>query len=332
MNITLLEKSVPKGLTELVNEYQFKPYQEYEIENSRLVSYVIDDISKNLSSKDNFSLVAEKMGELVGLVSLEKLDWDTKHFGIQMAKIEYLIAKGEYSDCFELKSALLSNLLTKCSERGIIHLTARVHTEDISSIHALESSGFRIMDTRIMYSLDLRRKRMVHEPVSSKTSCCVRQFKQNDVDKLANIALESFKGGRVATDRFHADPSLSREKSDQLYVKWVVNSCQGLADAVFVSEIDGIPVGYITCKVYNLQSQKLGVRFGSMIISAVSLSARQKGVYNTMFDAGLRWLADRVDIVEVGTQIGNYLVQRVWTKFGFVPNRSQHTLVRASTA
>ena len=208
MKILALEESMLSRLNPLITNYRFKPYNEYDIEQSRLVAYVIDEISGILSREGNPVLVAEEMEEFVGLVSLRRLDWDTKHFGIEMAKIEYLVAKGEYSDSFDVKSALLSDLLMKCSERNVFHLTVRVHTEDISSIHALECSGFRLMDTVIVYSIDFRGGKLVRQLIKPKASCEVREFQQGDVDRLADIALESFKGGRVATDRFHADPSL----------------------------------------------------------------------------------------------------------------------------
>lgn len=324
--IDSLQESMFKRIRPLIVNYQFKPYQEYDIEQNRLVNYAVDEISSVLSRKENLVSVAEERGKLVGLVSLERLDWDAKHFGVEMAKIGYLISEGGFSKAFDVKSSLLSYLLKICSERQISHLTARVHTEDISSVHALENKSFRVMDTTVTYSFDLRKNQIPE----LEDQCYVREFRQDDLAKLANIALESFQRGRVATDRFHADPSLPSEKSDELYAKWIVNSCKGLADTVLVAEIDGIPVGYITCKVYRSLSEKLSERFGTMVISAVSSSARRKGIYTSLFNAGLRWLADRVNIVEVGTQVSNYIVQKVWNRVGFEIKGSHHNLVRTN--
>lgn len=323
MKIYSLEESMLERLKSLMTSYQFLPYQEYEIGQSRLVNNVVGEISDLLSSGENIILVAEQLGKLVGLVTCEKLSWDTRHFGIEMAKIRYLIVNADYSNTFEVKSALLSYLLMKCSKK-FHHLSIRVHTEDVSSIHSLENAGFRLMDTTVTYSFDFRKDQIVR----LENECYVRKFRKNEIDKLANIATECYEEGRVATDRFHADPSLPSEKSDDLYVKWIVNSCKGLADTVLVAEVDGVPVGFITCKVYRQLSEKLGVRLGTMVISGVSPSCRGRGAYTSMFNTGLRWLAERVNIVEVGTQISNYVVQKVWNRLGFKLIRSQYTLHR----
>lgn len=323
--IYLLKGLMLRRIEPLITNCEFLPYQEYEIKHECLVNFVADEVQRIFSEKGGVVLVAEQQQKVVGLISCEKLDWDTNHFGIQMAKIRYLMAEGEYSEAFEVKSALLFHLLGECSPRRIQHLSIRIHTEDVSSLHALENEGFRLMDTVVIYSIDFRRN-----PIKQlKNECYVREFKQSDLDGLADIAIESFQKGRVAIDKFHADPFLSCEKSDELYVKWIVNSCKGLADIVFVAEIDEIPVGYITCKVYGELNEKLGTRFGTMGISGVSPSYRRRGAYTSMFNTGLRWLADRVDIVEVGTQIGNYAVQKVWSRLGFKLIRSQYTLHRS---
>lgn len=325
--ISVLEKSMLNELKPLIMNCRFKPYQEYDIPQNRLVNYVMDEVKHALSFPNGLVLVCEEKEELVGLVSANKLDWDTKHFGIEMAKIEHLVAGDEYSKSFDIKSALLSSLLKESLQKHVQHLTAAVYTEDISSLHALESKGFRIMDTHMSYSLDLHKCR----PSEFKNQYVVREFRESDLEHLAKIARVSFTGGRIATDRFHADPSLSKEKSDELYVEWIVNSCRGLADVVLVAEIDDTPVGFLTCKILKSLDRKLGKRFGSIILNAVSPPARQKGVYSNLVNSALRWLAGQVDIVEVGTQIGNYVVQKVWTKFGFGLIRSQHLLTYSRT-
>ena len=321
MKVYPLERPMLKRLKPLVANYQFKPYNEYKIEQSLLESYVIDEISDILSREENFVLVAEEMGKLIGLVSLERLDWDTKHFGIEMAKIGHLITSGGYSKAFEVKCELISHMLTKCCQKQISHLSARVYKEDLSSIHALESKSFRLMGIIVTHSLDIRKRNSVH----LEHKWHIREFELDDVPKLANIAMKSFKEQPVVTDRFHADSFLPKEKSDDVYVQWIINSCKGLSDTVLVAEMNGTPVGFTVCKVYKSLCEKLGVRFGAATLIAVTPSARGKTIHTSLLNAALQWFDDKVDIVEVGAQINNYAGQRAWSRLGFKIIRSQCT-------
>lgn len=322
MKVRALDESALPALRPLIMNYGFKPYMEYGILEDRLVNYILDEVEHYLSSNKSICLTAEEDGEPAGFISASKLEWDSRHFGIEMARIKHLVANGDYSESFATKSALLSAVLKEAPQRNIQHFTACIHTQDTSSLHALEKNGFQVMDSRLTYAIDLHKKRFIKH----RNQYPIREFRNGDLKHLGQIALESFTLGRLATDRFHADPSLSSKKSDELYVEWIINSCRGSADIVLVAEIDGTPVGYITCELSEDLTQKLGRRFGFVIINAVSPSARGKGVYASLFNSALGWLAERIDIVEVGTQIGNYVVQKVWTKFGLSLNRSEYLL------
>ncbi|MCK4434606.1 hypothetical protein KAU92_03870, partial [Candidatus Bathyarchaeota archaeon] len=217
---------------------------------------------------------------------------------------------------------LISHTLTECCQKQISHLSARVYKEDLSSIHALESKGFQLMGIIVTHFLDLRKRKIVH----LENQWNIRKFKPDDVPKLAKIAMESFKEKPVATDRFHADSSLPKEKSDDLYVQWIINACKGSSDTVLVAEMNELSVGFTACKVYRSLGEKLGVRFGAAILTGVAPSARGKGVHASLLNAALWWFADKVDIVEVGAQVSNYAVQRAWNRLGFKIIRSQCTL------
>jgi ribosomal protein S18 acetylase RimI-like enzyme len=316
-----LEGDMLERLKPLIMSYQFKPYREHQIEDHLLESYVIDEIDSLLSHRDNFAFVAEERGTLVGLVSVERLDWDTKHFGIEMARIPHLIASDGYSKAYELKCKLISHVLAKCCQEKISHLSARVSKEDLTSIHALESKCFRLMDVIVTGSLDLRKR----EIAQIENQWHVREFRSNDVPKLVDIAIESFKENPVTKQHFNADPYLPKEKSEDLYVQWLINSCKGLADTVLVAEMNGTPVGFSACKVQTSLNEKIGVRFGVVFLTAVTPSARGKGIHASLLNAALHWFSDKVDIVETGAEISNYAVQRAWNRLGFKIVRSQCT-------
>lgn len=321
IKVCSLERGMLERLRPLVANYRFKPYTEYRIEERLLASYVMDEISDMLSHEENFAFIAEERGKPVGLVSVERLDWDRKHFSIEMARIHYLVANGGYSKAFGLKCELIAHVLAECRRERISHLAARVYKEDLVSIHALEGKCFRLMDVIVTDFFDLRKKEVVH----TANQWHVREFRPNDVRKLRKIAIDSFVKEPVAKQRFHADPYLPREKSDDLYVQWLIESCKGTSDTVLVAEMSGIPVGFSVCKVQMSPSKKLGVRFGTVVLTGVAPSARGRGVHASLLSAALRWFTDKVDIVEVGAEISNYAVQKAWNRLGFKIIRSQCT-------
>jgi ribosomal protein S18 acetylase RimI-like enzyme len=320
-NIHRLGRDDSDRLLPLIASYQFNPYRQYQIDRSILESYVIDEIVNLLSNRDNFALAAEERGALVGLISVEKLGWDTKYFGMQMARMPHLIVSNGYPQAFELKCELITRILSECHKENIRHISARVAKEDTSSIHALESKGFRLMDVIITGSVDLRNR----EITQTENRWPVREFNSNDIPKLVDIAIKSFGEQPIAKHRFHADPFLPQEKSNYLYVQWLLSSCKGLADTVLVAEMNETPVGFIACKVERQLSEKIGIRLGVVFLTAVTPSARQKGVYPSMLNAALNWFSGKVDIVETGAEVSNYAVQRGWNKLGFKVVRSQCT-------
>jgi ribosomal protein S18 acetylase RimI-like enzyme len=315
-----LERNIMNRAKRLIATWHLKPYREYGINEHLLENYVLNEISELLTQRENFGFVAEEKGRLVGLVAVERLGWDTKHFGMEMAKISHLLATGAYSKAFELKRELVSCVLAKCREERISHLSARVFKEDLTSIHALESNSFRLMDIIVTDSFNLRKKQ-----IPTENQWHVREFKKKDIPKLIEIATKSFKEEPVAKQRFHADPYLFKEKSKDLYVQWLISACKGLADTVLICEINSEIVGFSACKVEKSLAQKVGLKLGTVFLTGVTPAARGKGVHRNLLSSALHWFSDKVDIVEVGAEISNYAVQKGWNRLGFETVRSQCT-------
>jgi hypothetical protein len=319
LNIHLLEPHHLDGLKQFIAECNNLPFLEYGVRRELIVDYVLAELSETLFNR-GFVFVAKEGEEIVGLVDLNKLEWDSVHFGMETARINYLLASGDYFKSLYIKQRLISCILTECHDRLISHLSARVNKEDLSSIHALESKSFRLMDVLVTYSLDLKKHK-----VSKRAPYLVRPFENSDFPKLLKISLECFGKVPVATDRFHADPALPKKKSDVLYAKWLTNLSQDPSNVLLVAEIEAKPVGFNVCSVNKLAAQKIGLRIGSMILTAVKPSERNKLVGVSLINATVSWFRDKVDIIESGGQVSNYPIQRAWSRVGFKPTKSQCT-------
>ena len=308
-------------LRPFVEKFEHLPFREYGVRNDQSANLVLDEISDAIST-GGFCLVAKEKDDVVGLISLEKLDWDTNLFGFPVAKINQLFTAKEYGESFEVKKELISSLVKRCFRNLLLHVSVRVSKEDLTSIHALESKSFRLMDVLVTYSFDFR-KQSINDLVIPNQ---IRQYKLDELAILSEIAQECFGESNVATDRFHADSTLPRERSDLLYVKWLLNSSQDPDSEILVAEIKGKPVGFNICSIGKKTAEKLGFRLGKIALTAVKPSERGRLIATSLLRASLMWFTDKVDIVETGGQVSNYAIQRAWTRVGFKITRSQCTL------
>jgi ribosomal protein S18 acetylase RimI-like enzyme len=300
---------------DIIAANQFLPFSEYGIPTDRLVNYIIGDIQKSLE-KGSFVLLAEENEKVVGILVSGKLEWDSKHFGIEIANIKYLFTSGDY---YERKEYVKKMLLDFAEISKFKLIITRSHTEDTSLIHALEDQSFRLMDTLVTYYFDFKNR------ISDFKETCKIEPLKNETPELIKIAKTSFSGTKMATDHFHADHRLDEAKSDTLYEKWIEEANNDKESVVLVATLDNHPVGFTTGKInYRLNSYS-NKKIGSMILSAVDPEYRQAQIYTSMIQAGLRWFSDKVDIVDLGTHVANYSVQRAWSKLGFRIVRSQHT-------
>lgn len=307
-------------LKPLIAKCAYIPFKEYGLEEHLGVNYVIEKLSDVLS-QGGFILVAKEQGETVGLISLKRLEWDSRHFGTEISKVTHLLALGDYFKSVNIKKELISNLLARCYSNLLLHINARIDKEDLSSAHALELNSFRLMDVLVTYSFDFRKQTRV----DMKTQYRIRRYRQNEIYELAEIARACFRDNPVVTDRFHADPTLPKEKSGEVYVKWLMDSFQNQCSQVLVAELDGTPVGFNLCAINKLVASKLPLRLGTIDLTAVKPSERGKLIATSLLNASLDWFTNKVDIVESGGQVSNYAIQRAWSKVGFKPVRSQCT-------
>ncbi len=230
------------------------------------------------------------------------LSWDTNHFGLRMARF----APENVSD--------IQTAVDWSRDQGVKFLMARCDTSNVAVVHELQHHMFLLMDTFVHYTFSFAKKTI---PVDSGV-IPIRPFQPDDIPKIHDVARDSFKG---YVGHFHSDPRLDRETCDSVYSEWAVNSCRdrNLADEVLVADRDGDLQGFATLKVLNAVSVE-GALFG------VAPKAQGLGIYRSFMVRGMQWCLERgFGEMEVGTQVNNYAVQRVWQRLGFEIQTSGHT-------
>lgn len=212
-------------------------------------------------------------------------DFDSEIFGFRVAKIEIL-------DSESVKD-LIEDLITN----KVKYATYRVQSNNFPTIHALEKSGFILVDGLISLSID------ISNIEKGETTDRIREADRNDSSKLRNLT-----SGLYLISRAFNDPLIPKNKANEFYVRWIENSILGkAADSVLVWEEIGEILGYIT-----LQKK------GQIPLLGVSKEARGKGIARKLINASFNKFKEwKVENIIIETQMGNIPALRVYSACGF---------------
>jgi len=224
----------------------------------------------------------------------ELLEWDSNFFGFRIARVRGNVLSRES----------VQQIDDWCHQTDIRCLYFLCRDDEPVSSRLAEDNGFRLMDVRItfQYTNESSMLSMSELPVS------IRPFQPEDVGMLQTIARESYH-----STRFYFDANFPRHMSDLLYETWFKLSYEGYAQAVFVSEFEGMPVGYITC---HLDEE---VHIGKIGLVGVGYQAQGRGIGQMLVISAVDWILSRgAQQVEVVTQGRNRAAQRLYQRCGFL--------------
>jgi ribosomal protein S18 acetylase RimI-like enzyme len=124
-------------------------------------------------------------------------------------------------------------------------------------------------------------------------------------------ALRTIAAANHTDSRFYADGRFARAKCDELYATWIEKSCRGWADVVFVAELDGAPVGYLSCHMKPAKT-------GSIGLVGLAAHAQGRGLGRRLVAAGVDWFHGRgAERATVVTQGCNVAAQHLYQSCGF---------------
>lgn len=216
-----------------------------------------------------------------------KLDkFDSEVFDLKTAKI------------LELSSEGVNEIIDEFSDNKIVYATIRVDSNNLNLIHALEGSGFILVDGLVTLSIDLS---LINFDLAKE----IREANREDLPKLKKLTTNLFLNTRITND------PIVKDKANNYYTKWVENSLSGeAADSVLVWEEENEILGYITL-------QRKGVK-GQIPLIGVSAQARGKGIAKRLLDASFSKFRDwNIKEINIETQMGNIAALRVYQKVGF---------------
>ena len=118
--------------------------------------------------------------------------------------------------------------------------------------------------------------------------------------------------------RFVVDPFFSAEANELLHRTWVKNLFGGLAQAIFVAEVDGEVAGFVSNSVHEHEAR--------IPLIATNARVRRMGVGKALIARALWWSKTQgVPNAHVKTQAHNYPALALYHRAGYVVSRTELT-------
>lgn len=215
---------------------------------------------------------------------IELLEWDSRHFGVKIARLP------EPADAGSIEAGIAA-----AEAAGVRCLVTLIELDRTAAIVAAEAAGFRSYDVRV--ELD----REVGEPPAA---AAVIVATEADLPPLEAIARESF-----TDSRFYADPNFADERAAAMYALWVRRGIR--EDERLLLTTEGRD-GFIVC---HLDGER---RVGTIDLIAVADGARGSGVGTRLLAAAeASFAAAGMTGTRVVTQARNIGAQRLYQRRGY---------------
>jgi hypothetical protein len=283
-------------------------------------------VERFLKGKDPLALLAFSGNEVIGFTGVERSEWESGHFGIEMGSVPFLYTKGSEAGRLELMDALLGKAEGAAVDRGLRHLRVMTDIADNAGTLAAQKRGFLLVDTLLTCISDTEQPPASPPKVDpafaleALTKDKFDRVKREEIWHMADFMRASYR-----IDRYHNDPRLPAEKSHEVYVEWFKNILNGTwADGMYIARREGRIVG-MTGFNYFFELEKLyDVRIIGRGLSAVLPEGR--GGYHALTLAARTMAPYGCRFVEFETQIQNYPVINVWSRHGIGFARGRYTL------
>lgn len=277
----------------------------------------LEHVIKALPEQDDLRFVMKLRNGIEVLVLAEKLGWDSRFFGYNIAKLLgiFPLAAADAHESLDY-GEVVQALHQIARRKGIRYLSAFVDPRDLATLSALGHAGYALIETRLYYHLDLRK-------FATKERHKTRLAVPADVPSLGRTAQEMVN----PYDRFHADPFISRADADRVMYEWVDASiANGFADATIVPDVAD-PTAFCTVRYHRNNWDKWRLKLAQPVFSAVS--REMSGWYGKILSEVNYHLIDiGAEHAFLATQVTNSAVVRVWESLGYQYGKSEHVLRR----
>lgn len=300
--------------------YRYLPKSKFKEQTDRII---VNEIVDLLDTPNCVVFASIDSNNLLGLIVCEELPWDSRVLQGQWKCIKYLMASSTVEDRNSLFLLLINELFSWVKKCGTDCIVMKSSSDNIAVTYALESSGFHLMDTNLVYVMDFTKNPFEKiSPPPLPQDALIRLATNTDKNELLEIARVAFQGH---FSRYMVDSHITKNIAQNVYVEWMRSCIDGYADWIVVAEIDHRIAGYTIWKKASIEELNHNIRLGHFSIAGIHPNFAGRGLFSALTYAGMSLLHTQVDYIEGPTHINNYPVQQGYHKLGWKIVDARHS-------
>ena len=304
----MLQHVMEPTLCRIAGEYPFKPHaylRHYGVRQEAIDKYFRDRVEGLIDSGATLVQYGHDAAAIY-----RHSQFDTDILGLKTVKIDYALASSPHH------GGLIQSLVTSLNTEQVEYATCRLSGHDAVLLDALEANSFRLVDGYlVLINNGTHIQSGMLGELASGLDVSIRTARASDIPALQETMAPTF-----VYSRFFRDSILSQSSAIQMHREWIRNAVLGrVAEAVFIAETDGTPVGFIAVEMERDASEYFGKRIGH--IALIGTDPRYRGRHIALaltHHAFNGWFQSQgADLVRIETQLINVPATRTYENAGF---------------
>jgi ribosomal protein S18 acetylase RimI-like enzyme len=287
------------------------------------LAYWLDEISQSLAEETSIAFGWVNARRIGGFIIYNDSPWDSRIIGRRMGTVKHFAVTRNDPAGVEILRQLTSELTQALTKGGTQCVVCKVNSSEFTAIHALEQSGFLLMDTLLDFVFDFSRTPIekIRFPERDR-QLNIRRAKASDLPAIIDINEKSF-GDYFG--RYHADPQIPAGTATRIYTEWVRSAFHGWADWVLVAELDDQIAAYGLWRKALATEEKNCLRVAHYDLAAIDPKFRGRGLWTALMHEGMVIARDCAQYLIGPVHISNYPVQHLLQKFGWNISGARHS-------
>ena len=209
---------------------------------------------------------------------------------------------------------VLKACIADADAHGVHFLSTRLPEGALAALHAVEAVGFRIIESFLTFS----RKTVGEIPFERGSNFHIRLVQSDEMETVASIVYHAFQSFRL-----RVDPQIPEARARHSRREWVRNGFKGRAEAIYVAEMENLPVGFVL-----LRSKTDTGKTGEIELIAVEPRFHGWGIGKALVARAIQYYRGKASEIQVGTQAKNLRAIQLYTRMGFSIVRSKFSFHR----
>lgn len=255
----------------------------------------------------------------IAITSGRYLEWDSDFFEEQSYQVNIIdLSSNRRPSMYPV--ALIDSTLRELGQKGADFASSRVDGQDVYKIRSLEANGFRVYDISCVFASSRNPAHTSRSATSVEPM--IRRSEERDLWDLITLSSNAF-----SFDRFHEDTRFGKERADALHGIWIRNLFYSEKTNVFVADLDGEIVGYVTYDFMQFSFD--GIHMEDVLrIGLIAIDSHHsgKGIGSALVEY-VKDISEEHGIrLVVGTQVYNAPAMRLYQSRGLHIAQSYVTL------